>query len=178
MGGKNACPRELGERTMDIPTKMASRLSTGLRKFKPILETAQKKDVNESDTVIIVQDILHEIFGFDKYSDITTEHPIRGTFCDLAIKLKGTGKIDILIEVKPVGVELKESHLKQAVDYAANQGCDWVILTTGVRWRLYRVEFVKPINQQLVIELNLLDLNPRAARDLDRLGVLSKEGLQ
>jgi hypothetical protein len=79
---------------MDMPAKMASRLATGLKKFKPILEAAQKHDVNESDTVVIVQDILHEVFGFDKYSDITSEHAIHGTFCDLAIKL--TGKIDIL----------------------------------------------------------------------------------
>lgn len=159
---------------MDMPAKIASRLSAGLKKFKPILEAAQKKDVNESDTVFIVQDILHEVFGFEKYSDITAEHPIHGTFCDLAIKLNG--KIAILIEVKPVGVELKDSSVKQAVDYAAHQGCDWVILTTGIKWRVYKVEFAKPISQELVFELNLLSMNPRSARDLELLWVLAKEG--
>jgi hypothetical protein len=174
MAGRRRLLSEPGERTMGMPGKVASRLAAGLKKFKPILEAAQKKDVNESDTVIIVQDILHEVFGFDKYSEVTSEHAIRGTYCDLAIRL--TGKIDILIEVKPIGVELKDAHLKQAVDYAANQGCDWVILTTGVRWRVYKVEFAKPISQELVLELNLLELNPRVACDLDSLGVLAKEG--
>ena len=31
--------------------------------------------------------------------------------------------------LKAVGIELKEQHSKQAVDYAANQGVEWVALT-------------------------------------------------
>jgi hypothetical protein len=159
---------------MSMPAKIASRLSTGLRKFKPILEAAKKRDVNESDTVIIVQDILHEVFGFDKYADIRTEHPIHGTFCDLAIRL--AEKTSTLIEVKPIGVELKEAYLRQVVDYAAHEGCDWIILTTGIKWRVYKMEFAKPIGQELILELDFLELNPRTAGDLEQLFVLAKEG--
>jgi len=39
---------------------------------------------------------------------------IRGAFCDLAVKLDGA--LAFLIEVKAVGLELKEQHVKQAVD--------------------------------------------------------------
>jgi hypothetical protein len=28
------------------------------------------------------------VFGFDKYSEITSEQAIRGTFCDLAVPLE------------------------------------------------------------------------------------------
>ena len=55
---------------------------------------------------------------------------IRGTFCDLAVKLDGS--LSFLVAVKAIGLELKDHHIKQAVDYAANQGCDWVMLTNGV----------------------------------------------
>ena len=41
------------------------------------------------------------------------------------------GKLHYLIEVKAIGSDLKENHVKQAVDYAANEGVDWVLLTTG-----------------------------------------------
>ena len=44
---------------------------------------------------------------------------IRRTFCDLAVKLDGT--LEFLVEVKALGLELKDQHMKQAVDYAANQ---------------------------------------------------------
>jgi hypothetical protein len=72
-----------------VSTKVAQRISAGIKKFQPILEAAKARDVNESDTVVIVTDLLHEIFGYEKYSDITSEHMIRSTFCDLAIKIDG-----------------------------------------------------------------------------------------
>lgn len=68
---------------MAIPTKIQSRLVEGLKKFQPIVESAKIRDANESDTVVILTGILSEILGFDKYTDITTEFAIRGTYCDL-----------------------------------------------------------------------------------------------
>src|SRR4030042_6295525 len=127
---------------MTVPTKIAARISAGLRRFQPILASARSRDVNESDTVLIVTDVLHAVFGYDKYADITSEHMIRGTFCDLAIKLEG--ELKILIEVKAIGLELKDAHVKQAVDYAANQGLEWVALTNGITWRGYKVTFSQP----------------------------------
>lgn len=161
---------------MAIPAKVGSRLSVGLRKFQPILASARSRDVNESDTVVIVTDLLHEVFGYDKYSEITSEHMIRGTFCDLAIKLAGT--LALLVEVKAIGLDLKDQFVKQAVDYATNQGCEWVALTTGAQWRVYRVQFTKPIVSELILELDLLQLNPRADADLELLWLLAKEGWQ
>jgi hypothetical protein len=105
----------------------ATRISSALKRFQPILDSARARDANESDTVIIVMDLLSEILGYDKYSEITSEHAIRGTFCDLAIKIDGG--LALLIEVKAIGLELRDQHVKQATDYAANQGCEWVALT-------------------------------------------------
>src|SRR3990172_2093450 len=81
-----------------VPNKVADRLIKGIKRFQPILVAAKGRDVNESDTVIIVTDMLSEVFGYDKYSEITSECAIRGTWCDLAIKLDGT--IQLLLEVK------------------------------------------------------------------------------
>src|SRR3954452_7740181 len=128
---------------MAIPTRVAERLSAGLRKYQPILASAKSRDVNESDTSMIVTDILAEVFGYDKYSEVTRELCIRGTFCDLATRIDG--KFQLLIEVKAIGLDLKDAHVKQAVDYAANQGVDWVLLTNGICWRVYNIIFAKPI---------------------------------
>lgn len=159
-----------------VPAKVAARLASGLKKFQPILESAKARDVNESDTVVIVMDLLQEVFGYDKYTEITSEHLIRGTFCDLALKLDGS--LQMLIEVKAIGLELKDSFLKQAVDYAANQGTDWVVLTNGVRWRVYKVAFTKPIEHELVLDLCLPDLVARNEDHLELLWLLAKEGWQ
>jgi len=70
-----------------IPQKVVARIKKNVPKFQKVLDIAKTRDVNESDTVSIITDMLHEIFGYEKYLEITSELAIRGTFCDLAIKL-------------------------------------------------------------------------------------------
>ncbi len=90
-----------------IPKKVAERFGKHLGRFQKVLRDAKDRDVNESDTVTIVTDMLGAIFGYDKYTEITSEQAIRGTYCDLAIKLNGIVKY--LIEVKAIGLTLKEN---------------------------------------------------------------------
>lgn len=159
-----------------VSGKAADRIRSELKRFQPILQAAKSRDVNESDTVVIVTDILQYVFGYDKYAEITSEHMIRGTFCDLAVKLEG--QLAFLLEVKSIGTDLKDSHVKQAVDYAANQGVEWVGLTNGHIWRVYKVTFSKPIEAEVVVDTDLLALNPREAATIDLLGLFAKEGWQ
>jgi len=149
-----------------VPSRVASRIASGLKRFQPILESAKARDINESDTVVV----------YDKYTEITSEYAIRGTFCDLAIRLDG--ELVILIEVKAIGSELKGAYIKQAVDYAANQGVDWVVLTNGILWNVYRLTFAKPIDSELVAQICLCELNPKDEEHVERLWMLSKEGWQ
>jgi hypothetical protein len=157
-----------------IPKKVAERLITGIRKFQPVLAAAKTRDVGEADTVTIVKDMLGDVFGYDKYSELTSEHMIRSTFCDLAVKVDGILKT--LIEVKAIGIELKDAHVKQAIDYAANQGVDWVLLTNGTTWRVYHVLFEKPIGQDLVVEIDFCTLNAKSENDIELLYLWCKEG--
>ncbi|WP_435642114.1 type I restriction enzyme HsdR N-terminal domain-containing protein [Micavibrio aeruginosavorus] len=160
---------------MSVPAKAAERIKTSLKRFQPILQSAKARDVNESDTVTIITDMLEHIFGYDKYTEITSEYAIRGTFCDLALKIDG--KLVMLMEVKAIGLDLKEQHLKQAINYAANEGIEWVSLTNGVEWRIYRVSFGKPINFELVESFNMLDLAVKDKSSIDVLSLLAKEGI-
>ncbi|MGA3170921.1 MAG: type I restriction enzyme HsdR N-terminal domain-containing protein [Chthoniobacteraceae bacterium] len=157
-----------------VPTKVSDRLAAGVKQFQPILLATKARDAGEADTVTVVKDMLAVIFGYDKYSEVTSEHCIKSTCCDLAIKLDGT--IETLVEVKAIGLELKDTHVKQAVDYAANQGVEWVLLTNGVSWRIYHVIFAKPIDQELVIDIDFLSLNPKARASTDALYLWCKEG--
>ena len=89
-------------------------------KFQQVLSIAKDRDVNESDTVSIIKDILAEVFGYDKYLDVTSEFAVRSTYCDLAIKMDNT--VEYLIEAKAIGLDLKEGHLRQAIDYGQQRG--------------------------------------------------------
>lgn len=155
--------------------KVIERLTKSVKKYQKIMATAKARDVNESNTVAIITDVLADVFGYDKYMEITSEFAIRNTYCDLAIKIDD--KVQFLIEVKAIGIKLKEAHLKQAIDYGANKGIEWVILTNGIDWQIYRIKFEQPINYDLVCSFDFLEISTRKDRDQDTLFMLSKEGL-
>ena len=156
-----------------IPVKVQSRIKETLKRFQAIIELAKARDVGEADTSTLVKDILSELFGYDKYSEITAEYQIKSTYCDLAIKLEG--KLVILVEVKAINVELKEIHIKQAVDYAANQGVEWVVLTNAQTWQIYKVSFGQPISNELLMTLNFPVFNAKDESDMNGLFLLTRE---
>ncbi len=160
-----------------IPSKVASRLVAGIKKFQPILLAAKNREANESDTVTIVTAMLAEVFGYDQFSEITSERAVKSTNCDLAIKLDGNNKPCFLIEVKAIRLELKDSHVDQAVFYGANDGVQWVMLTNGVHWRVYKIIFGQPIDKELVFEFDFLSLNHKSDANLELLFLISKEGI-
>lgn len=159
----------------NIPKKVSERFIKSVPKFQKVLQIAGDRDVNESDTVAVLNDIFGEVFGYDKYLEVTSEMAIRGTYCDLALKVDE--KVQFLIEAKAIGIDLKDNHMKQACDYGANKGVPWVVLTNGMEWRLYRIRFEQPINFDLVCTIDFLELNPRNDKDQELLFLLAREGL-
>lgn len=159
----------------NIPKKVIERFVKTVPKFQKVLQLAKDRDVNESDTVAILNDIFGDVLGYDKYLEVTSELAIRGTYCDLALRVDD--KVQFLIEVKAIGIDLKESHMKQACDYGANHGVQWVVLTNGLEWKVYRIRFEQPINFDLVCVFEFLDLNLRSEKDQEILFLLAKEGL-
>ncbi len=159
---------------MSVPKRVADRIERTLKTFRGILEQQKARDVSEADTVTIVKDLLSEVFGYDKYAELTSEHSVRGTYCDLAVKLDA--KLAFLLEVKAIGLDLKDNHIKQAIDYASNQGCEWVVLTNAIEWRLYHVVFKKPIDKEEVAHFNLLTARTRSDDDLETIYLLTREG--
>jgi predicted type IV restriction endonuclease len=159
----------------NTPKKVVERFIKTVPKFQKVLQIAQDRDVNESDTVAVLNDIFGDVLGYDKYLEVTIELAIRSTYCDLALRVED--KVQFLIEAKAIGIDLKENHMKQACDYGANHGVQWVVLTNGIEWRVYRIRFEQPINFDLVCEFDFLALNARDEKDQDFLFLLAKEGL-
>ncbi len=159
----------------NIPVRIFERFVKQVGRFQKILKKASANDINESDTVTIITDILFEVFGFDKYTEITSEYAIKNTYCDLAIKLND--EVQYLIEVKSISIDLKENHLKQAVDYGAHEGIQWVILTNGLIWQGYNITLKDTIQYDKIFEFNFLDINPRKSQDQELLFLLAREGL-
>lgn len=160
----------------NIPQKVSERLAITIKKYQPILQEAKDKDKNEADTVTIISNMLHEVFGYDQYKEITREYAIKSTFCDLAIKVDDSVKF--LIEVKAIGSKLNVSHINQATQYGANVGIEWVVLTNGIHWIFYKMNYGSKIMHQQISEIDFLSLKPKSTSDHDLLFILCKEGLK
>jgi hypothetical protein len=160
-----------------IPKIVEKRIRDGIKKYKNVLKTAKDKDINEADTVTIVFNILVDICGYDRFLDLTKECAIKGTFCDIGIKLdnkKLDNNIVFLIEVKAVGINLKESHLKQAIHYASDHGTEWAILTNGDHWQVHKIIFGRPIKTELALDFRFLETD-KISNLISYFFLLSKE---
>lgn len=161
---------------MKLTKKTEERIKSSIGKFQKVLGIAKDRDLNESDTVSIITDMLAEVFGYDKYLQVTSELAIRGTYCDLAIKLND--KFEYLIECKAIGIDLKENHLRQAIGYGANKGIQWIILTNGMEWQIHKLKFEQPIQCELVTKFNINELSMKNERDIEKLAIITKEGVE
>lgn len=158
-----------------IPKKVADRWPNSIRSLTAVAVSHKTKDVSEADTVTLVKDMLADIFGYEKYNELTSEQQIRGTFCDLAVRIDG--KIRILIEVKAAALALNETHLRQAINYGAHEGIEWVVLTNSLEWRLYRIKFGQPVDYEQVSSFCMADINLKSEEDQRKLFLLCREGI-
>ena len=158
-----------------IPIKTAQRLKEQVPRFQKILSDARSRDINEADTVVIVTDMLEEVFGMNKYADVTREYAIKGIYVDLAVKI--SGRLEYLIEVKAIGHDLKDQHINQAVTYAAKEGVRWVVLTNGINWQVHRVLVDGLVTSDEIVNFTFTELSARKLADLETLYLLCKRGL-
>lgn len=114
-------------------------------------------NLDESGTRIMINSFLTEVLGYAELEEIKTEYRVRGTYADYVIQIDK--KQHMVIEVKAMELDLSEKHIRQAVHYGADEGIDWVLLTNGREFSLYRVIFSKPIEYKRVFYYNIADLN-------------------
>jgi hypothetical protein len=67
---------------VSIPKKALEEMGKWVKKFKKLIGLAKQKDINESDTGNIINDMLGEVRGYGKYFDVTTEYKIKRQYCD------------------------------------------------------------------------------------------------
>jgi hypothetical protein len=160
---------------ISIPKRVQDRIVTASKKYTKIIGEALKADINESNTVLIIRDMLQEIFGYDRFKEITTEYAIRSIFCDIAIKVDGVPRY--IIEVKAIGTKLNENHLRQATEYCTKSNLEYVLLSNAQTWKVFQIDYNRPIKVNQVFEINWLTENLKDPGFLERVFCLCKEGI-
>lgn len=129
------------------------KLLTGIKDYRKQFFSKELLDLDESGARLMVNQILTDLLGYKSLEEIRTEYMIKGTYADYVIQINGTRHF--LVEVKALSLALSDKHLRQAINYAANEGIEWAILTNGRNFQLYRIIFAQPIESKLVFEVDL-----------------------
>ncbi|MBI3988820.1 MAG: hypothetical protein HY347_04300, partial [candidate division NC10 bacterium] len=71
---------------------------------------------------------------------------------------------------------LRDTHLYQAMNYAATQGIRWCVLTNGTDWQVYRIDWSQSgVSKELLLDIRLLEENLDVI--VDKLQYLAKKSL-
>ena len=135
--------------------KEKSKLYKSLNDYKKRYLKEQYAELDESATRLMVNSFLIDVLGYVELEEIRTEYRIKGEYADYVIQL--AKKKHFIVEVKAIQIDLTEHHLRQALNYAANEGVDWVLLTNGRQIQLHKVIFAKPIDSKRIFNFNLTD---------------------
>ncbi|MFN3666680.1 MAG: type I restriction enzyme HsdR N-terminal domain-containing protein, partial [Sediminibacterium sp.] len=112
-------------------------------------------ELDESGTRIMINRFLSDVLGYKQLEEIKTEYMIKGTYADYVIQVNKTRHF--LVEVKALSFQLSEKHLRQTVNYGANEGIEYALLTNGKNFEFYKIIFEQPISSRLIFSLDLSD---------------------
>lgn len=154
--------------------KAKERIKKGLRRMKGVVEKGLTEKYKEADTRKIVTETLVDLLGWDEYDNITCEQMINSRYADFVIKKDGD-QIAV-VEVKQIGMKLRESHLSQARLYAIDEGIEWVVLTDGDEWQVYRIVLKNKIPSTVhAFTVSISDTAMKPARKTNLFYLMSEE---
>jgi predicted Zn finger-like uncharacterized protein len=137
---------------------------------------AQEAGNKEEQVRIWCMDALRTALGYDN-EDLETERKVLNGRIDIAIKKDG--RVMTVIECKAIRSRLGSSVLDQAGTYAATLSANWVVLTNGDIWKLYRVipRHGHEPTMELVFDVALLDDDGISERDAENLYLLTARAM-
>jgi len=141
---------------MLTPSKF-SKFSAALKSYKKKYLDKNLTELDESGTRLMINFFLHDVLGYQPIEEIKTEYMIKGTYADYVIQVNSIRYF--LVEVKALSFQLSDKHLRQTINYGANEGIEWAVLTNGKNFDFYRILFNQPIEARKMFSFDLSDTN-------------------
>jgi len=131
------------------------KLLNALKGYRKDFLDGNLKELDESGTRLMINRFLSDALGYKQLEEIKTEYMIKGTYADYVIQVNKTRHF--LVEVKALSFQLSEKHLRQTVNYGANEGIEYALLTNGRNFEFYKIIFEQPISSRLIFAVDLSD---------------------
>ncbi|AFL73815.1 TerD family protein [Thiocystis violascens] len=155
-----------------IWTEKAVALQQSLRRFLPQIQAAVDGQINESNTRMIIDKMLMDVFGY-AMEEIKAEQMVQGRKADYVLSVIDQ---DLIVgESKRAGVSLRDKHVFQATSYGAYSGIRWALLTNLSTWRIYHIAMQDIVTASLVFSVDLLP--DVSLEDCERLLLISRDGM-
>lgn len=138
-----------------LSTSKKTKLLAALKSYTKKYLHGKITELDESGTRLMINSFLADVLGYTPIEEIKTEYMIRGTYADYVIQTKGNR--NFLVEVKALSFDLSEKHLRQAINYGANEGIEWALLTNGKCFKFYKILFTQPIESREVFSFDFSD---------------------
>lgn len=135
-----------------------------LKSYKRTYLDRNLNELDESGTRLMINTFLSDVLGYRPIEEIKTEYMIKGTYADYVIQINSLRHF--LVEVKALSYQLSEKHLRQTVNYGANEGIEWALLTNGRNFDFYKIIFNKPIEAKKVFSFDLSTENLKNTCDV------------
>ena len=149
-------------------------IKNDLKEYIAIFRKAYEQEMTESDTSLRVSKFLENVLKYDVFTEVSREHRIKNRYVDYAVKVDE--KVQFFIEVKQASLALKERHIEQASNYAANAGVSWILLTNGKNWNMYHLTFDEGIQISLVWSIDILEGDIKDS--VSKLSMLHKKNIK
>jgi len=131
-------------------------------------------ELDESGTRLMINSFLSDVLGYLPIEEIKTEYMIRGTYADYVLQTNGIR--NFLVEVKAMSFQLSEKHLRQTINYGANEGIEWALLTNGKTFEFYKILFNKPIESRKIFSVEINE-SANLKQMVEQLQYLHKESI-
>jgi hypothetical protein len=152
--------------------KTKERIRKGLERYIDIISHASQRGITEEDTSTIVQSMLVDLLGYDRFKELTGQYLVKGRWADWAVKVDDS--LNFFVEVKPLSIKLREKDLFQVVSYSRQHDLEWAILSTADVWQCHRVASGQ--DTESFFEIRILDESQPMDEKVERFYLLSKEG--
>lgn len=138
-----------------LTTSKKAKMLNALKAYKKKFLDRNLIELDESGTRLMINSFLSDVLDYLPIEEIKTEYMIKGTYADYVIQTKGIRHF--LVEVKALSLQLSEKHLRQTINYGANEGIEWALLTNGRSMDFYKILFTKPIESRKIFSVDLSD---------------------
>jgi Type I restriction enzyme R protein N terminus (HSDR_N) len=120
-----------------LSTSKKTKLLNAVKIYNKKYLHGKMTELDESGTRLMINAFLTDVLEFIPIEEVKTEYMIRGTYADYVIQTKGVRQF--LVEVKALSFALSDKHLRQAINYGANEGIEWALLTNGKCFEFYKI---------------------------------------